>query len=123
MCHFFSVCEVETLSPKLEKILSIPQTMGNFKFEGGGVLDDPYGVAPIGIDEKSGARITFTYDGNEKEIEGFIQWNEVLADTLTFTFNSAERPTFIAKVSQKGTVLWDIETSPENTSAEITLKH
>ena len=94
-----------------------------FKFEGGGVLDDPYGVAPVDIDGKSGARISFTYDGNEKEIDGFIQWNESIADTLTFTFNSADRPAFITKVSQKGTVLWDTETAPEYTRAEITLEH
>ncbi len=93
-----------------------------FKFEGGGVLDNPYGVAPIGIDGKAGAQISFIYDGNQKEIEGFIQWNEVLANTLTFTFNSAENPRHLVQISQDENPLWDLETDQEY-PVSITLTH
>lgn len=89
----------------------------------GAVLDSPYGVMPSEGNGVYGVKFSFEYTGSQKEVEGFIQWNETLADTLTFTFNSAKKPSFIAKVSQKGTVLWDTETAPENTIAEITLEH
>ncbi len=89
----------------------------------GAVLDYPYGVMPFEENGVYGVGFFFEYTGSQKEIEGFIQWNETLADTLTFTFNSAKKPSFIAKVSQKGTVLWDLETAPENTIAVITLEH
>ncbi|WP_026967674.1 hypothetical protein [Algoriphagus terrigena] len=89
----------------------------------GAVLDYPYGVMPFEENGVHGVKFFFEHTGSQKEIEGFIQWNETIADTLTFTFNSADRPTFIAKVSQDGAVLWDTETAPENTIAEITLEH
>lgn len=89
----------------------------------GAVLDSPYGVLPFEENGVNGVKFFFEYTGSQKEIEGFIQWNEVLADTLTFTFNSAEKPSFIAKVSQKGTVLWDVETAPENAEIFIILEH
>lgn len=93
-----------------------------FKYGGGGVLDNPYGVAPIEIDGKSGAQISFIYEGNEKDIEGFIQWNETMADTLNFTFSSSENPRHFIRISQGGKKLWDKETK-QLFSISITLIH
>lgn len=98
---------------------------GNFKmfqFESNGILDDPYGVAPVIINDKSAAKISFIYEGDEKEIKGFIQWNEVLVDTLDFTFNSTDYSTYLTKISQSGTTLWDVEADP-NSEIVIKLKH
>jgi hypothetical protein len=89
----------------------------------GAVLDHPYGVIPTEENGVHGVKFFFEYTGSQQDLQGFIQWNEVLVDTLTFTFNSVKKPSFIAKVSQKGTVLWDTQTAPENTEPEITLVH
>jgi hypothetical protein len=92
-----------------------------FKFESGGVLNDPYGVAPVSINGKLTVKFSFLHE-NEKEIEGIIQWNDVLADTLSFTFNSTESLTFLTNISQRGTVLWDVATNP-NEEIMIVLEH
>lgn len=88
----------------------------------GAVLDHPYGV--MRFEENGVYRVQFSFEnkGSQKEIQGFIQWNEVLADSLNFTFNSTGSATFLTKVSQKGTILWDVETDPEN-EIVITLEH
>lgn len=87
------------------------------------VLDYPYGVMSFEENGEYGVKFFFEYNSSQKELEGIIQWNEVLADTLNFTFNSPTQPSFIANVSQKGTVLWDAETAPENAEIVITLAH
>ena len=93
------------------------------KYESSGaVLDYPYGVIPTEENGVYGVKFSFENTGNQKEIEGIIQWNEVLADSLTFTFNSTKRPTFLSRISQKEIILWDVETDP-NSQPIITLAH
>lgn len=92
-----------------------------FKFESGGVLNDPYEVALVSINGKLTVKFSFLHE-NEKEIEGIIQWNDVLADTLSFTFNSTGSPTFLINISQRGTVLWNVDTNP-NEGIMIVLEH
>ncbi len=93
-----------------------------FKVEGGGILDNPYGISTTELDGDIKARVQFQYSGNQEELEGIIQWNDTLSDTLNFTFNSAENPTFLIKISQKGQTLWDKETDQEY-PISITLNH
>ncbi|GAA0879007.1 hypothetical protein GCM10009119_19750 [Algoriphagus jejuensis] len=79
----------------------------------GAVLDYPYGVISFEENGEYGVKFFFEYDGNRKELEGFIQWNDRFIDTLTFTFNSAENPRHLVKISQNRTPLWDMETDLE----------
>ncbi|WP_187176957.1 hypothetical protein [Algoriphagus sp. AK58] len=93
-----------------------------YKLDGGGILDNPYGISPTGMDGDMKARVQFQYFGNQKVLEGIIKWNETLADTLTFTFNSAENPAFLTKISEKDKTLWDIEIDQEY-PIFVTLNH
>ncbi|WP_439489214.1 hypothetical protein [Algoriphagus sp.] len=93
-----------------------------FEFKSGGVLDNRYGISPVNINGIATAKISFIYGEDEKEIEGFIQWSEDLADTLNFTFNSTVSSTYLTKIAQSGTTLWDVETDP-NKEAFIKLEH
>jgi hypothetical protein len=79
------------------------------KYEGA-VLDYPYGVISFEENGEYGVKFFFDYDGNRKELEGIIKWNDTLTDTLTFTFNSAENPRHLVKITQAGKALWDKET-------------
>ncbi|WP_111671339.1 hypothetical protein [Algoriphagus litoralis] len=83
-----------------------------YRVEGGEILDNPFGIAPVEINGILRAQIQFLYNGNKKEIEGFIQWSQVLADTLSFSFNSAENPRHLTKITQNGKTLWDKEIDP-----------
>lgn len=82
------------------------------RVEGGGILDNPFGIAPVEINGILNAQIQFQYNGNNKEIEGIIQWSQVMADTLIFTFNSADNPRHLTKITQNGNSLWGKETDP-----------
>ncbi|MDO8965343.1 hypothetical protein [Algoriphagus sp.] len=85
-----------------------------YRVEGGGILDNPFGIAPVEINGILNAKFQFQYNGKNKEIKGFIQWNESLVDTLNFTFNSANNPSLIIRISQNGQTLWDKETDQLN---------
>ena len=108
---------------KTRQFLLIDGVAKLVKYESpGAILDYPYGVMPFEENGVYGVKFSFEYTGNQNEIEGIIQWDDVLADSLTFTFNSTKRPTFLSRISQKEIILWDVETDP-NSQPIITLAH
>ncbi len=88
----------------------------------GAVLDYPYGIVSFEENGVYGVKFFFEYDGNQKELEGFIQWNETLVDTLNFTFSSIDNPRHLVKIAQDGQILWDKETD-QPYPVSITLTH